>query len=89
MNKAPIPKDLSVAMAGVRRQAAWSFLLCALVLGAAVWWLPRQFEFPTEMADRLAFAARASLFVVLWVLIGVGTIARLRRKTPRDNAGSA
>lgn len=89
MSNAPIPQDLSVAMAGVRRQAAWSFVLCAPVLGAAVWWLPRQLEFPAEMAERLAFAARASLFVVLWVLIGVGTIARLRRKTPQDNAGSA
>lgn len=89
MNKAPIPQDLSAAMAGVRRQAAWSFVLCAPVLGAAVWWLPQQFELPSGMAERLAFAARASLFVVLWVLIGVGTIARLRRKTPQDNAGSA
>lgn len=89
MNKAPIPQDLSVAMASARRKAAWSFLLCAPVLGAAAWWLPRQLEFPTEMAERLAFAARASLFVVMWVLIGVGTIARLRRKTPQDNAGSA
>lgn len=87
--KAPVPEDLSAAMAGVRRQAAWSFLLCAPVLGAAVWWLPQQLEFPADMAGRLAFAARASLFVVLWVLIGVGTIARLRRKTPQDNAGSA
>ncbi len=87
--KAPFPEDLSVAMAGVRRQAAWSFLLCAPVLGAAVWWLPRQLEFRLEMAERLAFGARASLFVVLGIPIGVGTIARLRRKTPRDNAGSA
>ena len=60
MNDAPIPQDLSVAMAGVRRQAALSFLLCAPVLGAAVWWLPQQFDFPTEMAERLAFAARAT-----------------------------
>lgn len=89
MNDAPIPQDLSAAMAGVRRQAAWSFLLCAPVLGAAVWWLPQQFEFPAQMGERLAFAARASLLIVIWVLIGVGTIARLRRKTPQDNAGSA
>ncbi|MDP1616567.1 MAPEG family protein [Phenylobacterium sp.] len=89
MNRAPIPKDLPAEMARVRRQAALSFLFCAPVLGAAVWWLPQQFEFPAEMGERLAFAARACLLIMLWVLIGVGIIARLRRKSAQDNAGSA
>jgi hypothetical protein len=89
MNKAPIPEDLDAEIARVRRQAALSFLFCAPVIGAAVWWLPQQFEFPAEMGERLAFAARASLFIMLWVLYGVGVIARLRRKSAHDTAGSA
>lgn len=89
MNKPPIPKDLAAEIARVRRQAALSFVFCAPVLAAALWWLPRQFEFPVEMGDRLAFAARASLLIMLWVLIGVGTVARLRRKSTHDTAGSA
>ncbi|MGX1101000.1 MULTISPECIES: MAPEG family protein [Alphaproteobacteria] len=89
MNKPPIPKDLAAEMARVRRQAALSFLFCAPVLGAAVRWLPQQLEFPAETAERLAFAARASLLIMLWVLVGVGIIARLRRKSAHDTAGSA
>lgn len=89
MNKAPIPKDLPAELARVRRQAALSFLFCAPVLGATVWWLPQQFEFPAEIGERLAFAARASLLIMLWVLVGVGIVARLRRKSAHDTAGSA
>ncbi|CAL8973918.1 MULTISPECIES: MAPEG family protein [Rhodoplanes] len=89
MNKPPIPKDLAAEMVRVRRQAALSFLFCAPVLAMAVWWLPQQFEFPAEVGERLAFAARANLLIMLWVLIGVGTIARLRRKSAHDTAGSA
>ena len=89
MNKPPIPKNLAAEMERVRRQAALSFLFCAPVLGAAVWWLPQQFEFPTEMSERLAFAARASILIMVWVLFGIGVIARLRRKSARDTAGSA
>src|SRR3546814_6850343 len=87
--KAPIPKDLEAEIARVRRQAAVSFLFCAPILGVACWWRARQFEFPGEMAERLAFAAGAGLLIMLWVMIGVGTIARLRRKSAQDTAGSA
>lgn len=89
MSKPPIPKDLTAEIARVRRQAALSFLFCAPVLATAVWLLPQQFKFPAEVGERLAFAGRASLFIMLWVLIGVGTIARLRRKSAHDIAGSA
>lgn len=89
MNRPPIPRDLPAELARVRRQAALSFLFCTPVLGAAVWWLPQQFEFPAEMGERLVFAVRASLLIMLWVLLGVGTVARLRRKSAHDTAGSA
>jgi hypothetical protein len=89
MNQPPIPKDLPAEVAAARRQAALSFLFCAPFLAAAVWWLPQPFDFPAEMGERLAFAARASLLIMLWVLIGVGTIARLRRKSAHDIVGSA
>ena len=70
MNKPPIPKDLPAELARVRRLVALSFLFCAPVLGAAIWWLPQSFEFPAEMGERLAFAARASLLIMLWALDG-------------------
>lgn len=89
MNKAPIPKDLEAEIARVRRQAALSFLFCAPIVGMAVWWLPRQFEFPRETGERLAFAARADLLIMLWVMYGVAVVARLRRKSAHDTAGSA
>lgn len=89
MNKVPIPTDLEAEIARVRRQAALSFLFCAPLVGLAVWWLPQRFEFPVEAGERLAFAARASLLVILWVMYGVGVIARLRRKSAHDTAGSA
>ncbi len=89
MNRLPIPTDMAAVVAGIRRQAALSFLVCFAVLGAAVWWLPRQIDFPVDLAERLGFAARASLLIMLWVAIAVGIISRLRRFSAQDSPGSA
>lgn len=89
MAEVPEPLDLAAEQAGVRSRSALAFLLCAAVLGAAVWWLPAQAEFPADTAERVAFAARASLLVVLWIAVGVRMIARIRFYSAPDNRGSA
>jgi hypothetical protein len=48
-------------------------------------WLPDMLccrgisAFPNRIADRLAFALQADIFVLLWVLFGVGLVSRSRR----------
>jgi hypothetical protein len=81
--------DMAAERSGIRRRAAAAFLLCAVVLGVATLWLPEQIELPRETAPRLAFAARASLLVMLWVAVGVGMVSTIRRYSAPDNPGSA
>lgn len=89
MNDAPVPKNLAAELAGVRRQVALAFLFCAAAFAVAIWWLPQQLEFPTDLGARLAFAVRACLLVIFWVLVGVHIVATLRRHSTKDIAGSA
>lgn len=90
MDKVPIPADMAAERWGVRRQAALASLFCTVVLAAAVWWLPQRIDFPTEAGERLAFAARAILLILLCLLVAVGIVSTLRRYAePRDITGSA
>ena len=67
-----------------------AFLSCAAVLGAAHFLLPRIIEFPADgLESRLTFLAGANLLLVMWVLIGVGMVARGRRHSADDIGGSA
>lgn len=50
--------------------------------------LPRFFEFPEQMIDRIVFALRADIFVWLWVLFGVGLVSRGRRHSAADIGGA-
>jgi len=81
--------DLRAEQRKVRRAAFASLLFCAAMMGAGYWILPRLFQFPTELAERLAFAVRADLFVLLWVLIAVRMVSRGRFNSPADIGGSA
>ncbi|CAN0601253.1 unnamed protein product [Ectocarpus sp. 12 AP-2014] len=47
------------------------------------------FAFPEELPDRLAFAAQASIFVLLCVVIAIGMVSTARRFSPDDIGGSA
>lgn len=47
------------------------------------------FEFPTVLVNRLAFALQASLFVLVWILIGVMMVSAGRRKSIADVGGAA
>lgn len=73
----------------IRRAGTLSLLLCGLCFGIGYVTLPRVFEFPTELVNRLAFALQASLFVLIWVLIGVIMVSTGRRKSLADVGGSA
>jgi len=90
MEKVPIPADMAAERSGVRRQAALAIVFCGAALGAAVWWLPQRLDFPTNIGDRLAFAARAILLIGLCLVVAVGIVSTLRRYAePRDITGSA
>lgn len=73
----------------IRWAALRSLVVCtiATVLGYSI--LSRVFEFPTELPERIAFAFKANLFVLLWVLVAVGMVSRGRRQRVEDIWGSA
>ncbi|TVQ21786.1 MAG: MAPEG family protein, partial [Leptolyngbya sp. DLM2.Bin15] len=73
----------------IRRAGTLSLLLCALCFVLGYITLPQLFEFPTDLVDRLAFALQASLFVLIWVLVGVSMVAKGRRKSLADVGGAA
>lgn len=57
--------------------------------GAAYVALPTVLDFPENLAERLAFAAQAGMFVLLWVLVGVMMVSLGRRYSAADIGGSA
>lgn len=88
-NRSAPPVDLPAERRRIRIRGALALMLCALVLGLGIYWLPRWLSFPVDLADRLAFALRADLFVLIWLLIAVGIVSTIRRYSAEDNAGSA
>jgi hypothetical protein len=86
---APPAVDLPAEQRRIRQQSALSFLVCAVALGAAVYWLPQWADFPSEIGSRIAFALRADIFVAVWVLIAVRLVSRIRFVSEEDNAGAA
>ena len=50
---------------------------------------PMVVEFPEALAERLAFAAQASVFVLLCVVVAIGMVSTGRRFSPADIGGSA
>ncbi|MFO1027560.1 MAG: hypothetical protein U1E70_20475 [Acetobacteraceae bacterium] len=60
----------------------------AVVLACGFLLPPLALPTTNMMADRLAFAARADLFVALWLLASVAAVAKGRFFSPQDIAGS-
>ncbi len=81
--------DLPLERSRIRRQAALAFLVCGVVLSAALVWLPQWMAFPQDTVGRLAFALRADLFFLIWLLVGVGWVSTIRRYSAQDSPGSA
>lgn len=55
-----------------------SAAFCFAILYAGYLLFPRYFLFPENMGDRLALAAQLSMFVLIWVVIGVRMVSRVR-----------
>lgn len=85
MNRAELKEEQKKIV----RNALWSALFCFLVLAAGYIVLPHYFQFPTGLAERMAFALQADLFVLAWVVIAVRMVSKVRFYSPEDNAGSA
>lgn len=81
--------DLPLEQRRIRRGAALAAVLCAVVLVAACHGLPRFFEAPQTLAERLAFALQADLFVLVWLVIGAQWVSSGRYRSAADNRGSA
>lgn len=76
--------DLMAEQRKIRYAAFLAVLFCAAVLAAGYFILPRYITLPTTLAERIAFAIRADVFVVLWVFLGVGMVAHTRRHSAAD-----
>ncbi len=85
------PEQVDMAQAECAIRRASLFALLAVGVGVAVGCAvqPRIYVFPAALVDRLAFAAQASVFVLVWVLIGVLLVSTARRLSPQDIGGSA
>lgn len=66
-----------------------SFAFCAVFVAFCDFLLPKFFDFPVAMIDRIVFTLRADLFVLLWVMIGVRMVSSVRRNSEADIAGAA
>jgi hypothetical protein len=86
----PAELDLKLEQRRIRKGVAAAFLVSAAVLGAAHSLLPRLIRFPQpNLEARLTFWAGAAVFLVLWIMIGVGMVSRGRRHSAADIRGSA
>lgn len=90
MSQEPERIDLKQEQRRIYRGVAFAFLVCGIVLGAAHVGLPRLLQLAADdLEARLMFWASASLFVVVWVMVGVGMVSHGRRHAVEDIRGSA
>jgi hypothetical protein len=83
------PPDLPATQRRVAGAMAAAALTATLVLAALVLWPPPLPPMPGA-ADRLLFALRLDMLVLLWLAAGIGHVARLRFVSARDiEAGAA
>ena len=73
----------------VRRGSGAAAAVCAVVYGLAYLFMPRMLHFPDDLDSALTFWAGAILFIVFWVMVGIGLVSRARRLSARDIRGSA
>lgn len=87
--KSPEEIDMVKTERSIRRASLASLLALACAVPASYFLIPMMFDFPMELSERLAFAAQASVFVLLGVVVGVGMVSTARRFSPTDIGGSA
>jgi len=76
--------DLKPEREKIRRAAVAAIAFCALAFAGGWNVLPRYVDFPNDLLQRIAFVLQADTFVLLWVVVGVGMVARGRRHSAAD-----
>ncbi len=85
----PPPVDLPLEQRRIRHQSVLAALLCVVVISAAIFLLPFWIAFPVDQAERIAFALRADVLLVVNVMVGVRWVSSTRYHSAEDSAGSA
>ena len=86
----PVVLDLKQEQRRIYRGVAFALIVCGVVLGASHVALTRLIQLPgDDLEARLTFWASASLFVLVWVMLGVGMVSRGRRRSVEDIRGAA
>lgn len=85
----PAHVDLAYEQRRILRSAAMAGVLCGAVLVGACYFLPRLIVPPESLAERIAFALQADLFVLIWLVIGTRMVSSGRFHSAADNRGSA
>lgn len=85
------PEEIDMRRANRRIQAAGTlaFALFLAAVAGAYFLLPLVINFPVDLAERLAFAARTSAVVLFCLLVAVGIVSTRRRFSPEDIGGAA
>jgi hypothetical protein len=74
----------------ILRSSAAAFVVCSAVFAAAIIFLPRLVQLPgPDLGSRLTAWAGANLFLVAWVITGIGMVSTGRRRSADDIRGSA
>lgn len=81
--------DMAHAERSIRVAGLISLLALAGAVPAAYFMMPVFFVFPEGLPERLAFAAQASILVLLCVVVAIGMVSTARRFSPEDIGGSA
>ena len=81
--------DLRSEQHRAARGAMAALVVCTASLAIGYTILPRWFHFPVDLPARLAFAVKADLFVLLWVVLGVVLVALGRGRSAADIGGAA
>jgi len=87
--RAPEEIDMAQAERSIRVAGLVSLLALAVAVPTGYFLMPMIVTFPEVLPERLAFAAQASLFVLLCVVVAIAMVSTGRRFSPADISGSA
>ena len=85
----PPPVDLAYEQRQILRNAAISAVSCGATLIGACYALALFYEPPQALAQRIAFALQADVFMWVWLAIGAKMVSGGRYRSAADNRGSA
>ena len=73
----------------VKARGLCATFFCGIVLSTSYLTLPNFFSFPTDLVDRIGFALKASVFILVWLVIAVRLVSKGRLVSDADIRGSA